>query len=73
MSERVVLRSPNLRNAVAGQMQDFDGKLHNVLSITFEQHQSLMATVDVDPEVDEMTRVRHLVEAARADAAEGGS
>jgi hypothetical protein len=65
MSERVVLRVAELRNAVAGQMQDFAGNVHDILSITHEQHQGLMATHVANPDAptpDEMTRVRRLVE-----------
>jgi hypothetical protein len=62
-----------LRSAVAGQIEDFAGNVHDVLSITFEQHQGLMATHVANPDEptsDEMTRVRAR-RAARAHAAEG--
>lgn len=59
MSAKTVLRLADLRSAVAGQIQDSKGTVHDVLSITFEQHQGLIAT---DVTADEMTRVRVLVE-----------
>lgn len=63
MSGRV-LRLTELRSAIAGQVEDSTGMAHDVHSITFEQHQGLMATnvADADaPTVDEMTRVKNLV------------
>lgn len=59
MSEKIVLRLADLRSVVAGQIQDSAGVVHDVRSITFEQHQSLIAS---DPDRDEMTRVQALVE-----------
>lgn len=58
MSEKVVLKVAALRDAVAGEMEDSTGTLHNVLSITFDQQQALMAA---EEGLDEMTRVRRLV------------
>lgn len=58
MTEKIVLKVGNLRNAVAGEMEDSTGRLHDVLSITFDQQQALLAQ---DESVDEMTRVRRLV------------
>lgn len=58
MSERIVLKVTALQDAVSGEMEDSKGKIHNILSITFDQQQALMASEEGS---DEMTRVRRLV------------